>query len=270
MILEITRLEKGTILSKDGNPLEGLTVTGFKQDQDGNLEEDLDERFLMDWKNADEIEIIEQAGVGGTVELKMKQKKGTRFWDCVGVDIIEAGAGKESVSEAPADEDEAGGTVPDDPDDPTVAANRELAEAKAKVEKAAKAVKAKAEKAKAVKAKAVAAQKTKEPATKAETPADAVKEAAEIVNIDFTAAEMRVAALNSSVTLTGHMLKAPERVKGLIKSKDTPDIVTQMTLLNASKIESFLKGEFESELAANTTDLKPEDVDADEPTLPGE
>ncbi len=272
MILEITRLERGEITSKDGNPLPGLTITGFQQNQDGELEDEPYEKFLMEWKNADEIEIVEEAGVGATVELKMKQQKGTRYWDCIGAEIIEPGAGQESVVD-----EEAGENLPDDADDPTVAANRELAEAKAKVAAAAKAKKARAAKAAAAKKKPkeTAVKGTEETADEHTTTEKiAAKELAKqrkaAVDFDLATAETRVVALASSVALTGHMIKAPERVKGLIKSKDTPEIVTQMTLLNASKIEAFLKGDFDKDLASDTSDLKPEEVDADEPVLPGD
>ncbi len=281
MILEITRLEEGEITSKDGNPLPGLTITGFQHNQDGELEDEPYEKFLMEWKNADEIETVKQIGVGGTVELKMKQKKGTRFWDCIGAEIIEVGAGEESVSDNP-DPDAAGGNVPDDEDDPTVAANREESADTAKAAKAVLAAEAAAKKAKAVlaKSKAAAAKKAKAAAKPKEKTADKVKEAELVSNltaspamvaVDLTEMELRTVALTSSMDLTGHMMKAPERVKGLIKAKDTPEIVTQMTLLNASKIESYLKGDFEKELSSNPDDLlEGGEVDADEPTLPGE
>jgi hypothetical protein len=205
------------------------------------------------------------AGVGATVELKMKQKKGTRFWDCTGVDVIEAGAGKESVT---ADEDEAGGKVPDDPDDPTVAANRELAEAKVKAANAAKAAKVKAAEAKAVKAKAVAAQKTAATKTTVEKIADKEEITDSVEYGDF---EIREAALTNSVQLTGRILAAyAGGLKGLLKAKDTPDTLTQMTLLNASNFEAYLRGDFAKELGADNSDLSDVDVDADEPTLPGE
>ena len=95
MIVEITKLERGTIESKQGNTLTGVSVEGIKIDEDGNASETY-EKFLMDWKNPDEIEIIEGAGVGSTVEIR--NEKDGRFWNVVGAEVVEPGDGQDSVT----------------------------------------------------------------------------------------------------------------------------------------------------------------------------
>lgn len=91
MILEITNLERGTTTSKAGKALTGLTITGIKFDRDGN-EEDEYTKFLMDWKNPNEISDLEEYGVGARVQLNNEQDG--NFWNLVGVDLIEEGNGK--------------------------------------------------------------------------------------------------------------------------------------------------------------------------------
>ena len=97
MILEITGLERGTITSKAGKELPGLTINGIKIDRDGNAGEEY-EKFLMDWKNSDEIATLEEAGIGSTVE--MKSVKDGNFWNLDEVVIMEEGTG-EPTSAAP-------------------------------------------------------------------------------------------------------------------------------------------------------------------------
>jgi hypothetical protein len=93
MILELTGLERGTTTSKAGKTLVGITVIGIKIDRDGNAGEEY-EKFLMDWKNPDEIAVLEEAGVGATVE--MKSVKNGNFWDLDEVIILEEGDGTPS------------------------------------------------------------------------------------------------------------------------------------------------------------------------------
>jgi hypothetical protein len=93
MILELTGLERGTMQSKAGKTLTGLTVNGIKFDRDGNEQEEY-EKFLMDWKNADEISALEEAGVGARVELKMV--KDGNFWNLDEVVVLDEGTGTPS------------------------------------------------------------------------------------------------------------------------------------------------------------------------------
>ncbi len=93
MILEITGLERGTITSKAGKELPGLTINGIKIDREGNAGEEY-EKFLMDWKNSDEIATLEEAGIGSTVE--MKSVKDGNFWNLDEVIIMEEGTGEPS------------------------------------------------------------------------------------------------------------------------------------------------------------------------------
>jgi hypothetical protein len=69
-------------------------VEGIKIDEEGNGGEDY-EKFLMDWKNPDEIEVIEGAGVGSTVEIR--NEKDGRFWNVTGAEVVEPGDGEASV-----------------------------------------------------------------------------------------------------------------------------------------------------------------------------
>jgi hypothetical protein len=94
MIVEITKLERGTIESKQGKILTGLAVEGIKIDEEGNAGEAY-EKFLMDWKNPDEIEVIEGAGTGSTVEIK--NEKDGRYWSVIGAEVVEPGDGVASV-----------------------------------------------------------------------------------------------------------------------------------------------------------------------------
>jgi hypothetical protein len=90
MILELTGLERGTSTSKAGKTLTGLTITGIKFDRDGNEEEEYT-KFLMDWKNADEISALEEYGIGAKVELQ--NEKDGNFWNLVDVVLLEEGTG---------------------------------------------------------------------------------------------------------------------------------------------------------------------------------
>ena len=94
MILEITGLERGTITSKAGKALTGLTIRGIKIDRDGNAGEEY-EKFLMDWKNTDEIAVLEEAGIGATVN--MRSVKDGNFWNLDSVEIMEEGTGQSST-----------------------------------------------------------------------------------------------------------------------------------------------------------------------------
>jgi hypothetical protein len=91
MILEITGLERGTIRSKAGKELTGLTINGIKIDREGEAGDEY-EKFLMDWKNSDEIATLEEAGIGSTVE--MKSVKDGNFWNLDEVIIMEPGTGE--------------------------------------------------------------------------------------------------------------------------------------------------------------------------------
>ena len=94
MILEITGLERGTMQSKQDKTLTGLKLTGIKIDRDGNAGEEYD-KFLMDWKNADEIAVLEEAGIGATVN--MRSVKDGNFWNLDSVEIMEEGTGQSST-----------------------------------------------------------------------------------------------------------------------------------------------------------------------------
>jgi hypothetical protein len=94
MILEITGLERGTMESKQGKVLPGLRLDGIKIDREGNAGEQYS-KFLMDWKNADEIAILEQAGIAATVNL-VNEKDGN-FWNLVDVKVIDEGTGQSST-----------------------------------------------------------------------------------------------------------------------------------------------------------------------------
>jgi hypothetical protein len=100
MRLEITNLEKGTKLSRNGKDLSGLNVTGIKIDQDGNPGDQWD-KFLMDWKNPEEIATLENAGVGAKVNItNERDPQNSRFWNVVGVSVMSAGEGASSVTVA--------------------------------------------------------------------------------------------------------------------------------------------------------------------------
>ena len=118
MILEITGLERGTMQSKQDKTLTGLKLNGIKIDRDGNAGEQYD-KFLMDWKNADEIAVLEEAGIGATVN--MRSVKDGNFWNLDSVEIMEEGTGQSST---PATKEPATDT-PDGPADaqPEVPAN---------------------------------------------------------------------------------------------------------------------------------------------------
>jgi hypothetical protein len=215
MIVEITKLERGTIESKQGKTLTGLAVEGIKIDEDGNAGEEY-EKFLMDWKNPDEIEVIEGAGVGSTVEIR--NEKDGRFWNVTGAEVVESGDGKESVTN-PHGKDE---------EEKAPASN-----------------------------------------TKAQRPSEAPVEVVPAIpaNGSFT----RLEALKQAVALTDSMLASDERFKKLVPAgKVTDGIMLQMTLENASKFESFIKGELKPEVKSDATDLDSKPVDADEPELPGD
>jgi hypothetical protein len=78
-------------------------------------------------------------------------------------------------------------------------------------------------------------------------------------------------ALRQAVALTDSLLSSDERFKKLLPAtKTTVDIVIQLTLENASKFEAFLTGKKSGKVESDGSDLKPESVDAEEPTLPGE
>jgi hypothetical protein len=231
MIVEITKLERGTIESKQGKTLTGLAVEGVKIDEEGNAGEEY-EKFLMDWKNPDEIEVIEGAGVGSTVEIR--NEKDGRFWNVTGAEVVEPGDGEASV-----------GTQKE----------------KAPAPK---------EKAPASNTKSQRPSKAAQEATQA---SQAVQEAAptEIVTIAASADAIRVAALKMAVAMTDSVLASDERFKKLLPAgKVTGEIVMQTTLENASRFESFIKGEFKPEVKSDSTDLDSKPVDADEPELPGD
>jgi hypothetical protein len=99
MILEITGLERGTMDSKAGKTLTGLTVTGIKLGRDGEPGEEY-EKFLMDWKNADEIAVLEEAGVAATVG--MYSVKDGNFWNLDKVEIIDGDGAPSKGTDQPA------------------------------------------------------------------------------------------------------------------------------------------------------------------------
>ena len=86
MYLEITELKRGTLRAQSGKNHTGLNVVGLKVEEDGSPGEEW-KKFLMDWANADEIQALEDAGVGARVNVKMK--KNGKFWNVAGVELIE-------------------------------------------------------------------------------------------------------------------------------------------------------------------------------------
>jgi hypothetical protein len=205
--------------SRNGKILTGLNVTGIKIDQDGNPGDQWD-KFVMDWKNPDEIEILKLAGVGATVRLdNERDPNNPKFWNIIGAAIMEAGEGAGSV-----------GTATSKP-----------AETK--------------------------------PAAKTETKATNIAEPANTaVMVRSNPAEnIRAMALREAINLMNSMLSSDERFKKLIAStKATAEIVMQLTLENASKFESFIKGDVKSDVESDDRDLDNDGVDADEPKLPGD
>jgi len=212
MILEITGLERGTMQSKQDKTLTGLKLTGIKIDRDGNAGEEYD-KFLMDWKNADEIAVLEEAGIGATVN--MRSVKDGNFWNLDSVEIMEEGTGQSST---PA---------------------------------------------------------TKEPATQTpDGPATAQPKTAaapsETVILAASDEAMRIEALKAAVSLTDAILSSDERFKKLLAAtKTNVEIVSQMTLENASKFESFIKNGGKA-VKSDDADLDKDGVDAEEPSLPGD
>jgi len=77
MILKITKLTRTTTKAKSGEIYEGLKVEGMKQVKDATPEKW--DKFLYDWKDSEYIQILEQIGVGGSVNIKMTRNG--RFWD---------------------------------------------------------------------------------------------------------------------------------------------------------------------------------------------
>jgi len=211
MILEITGLERGTQKAKSsGKDLTGLNVTGIKFDRDGNEEEEYS-KFLMDWKNADEIGLLEEYGVGARVEL-VNEKDGN-FWNLTGVELIEEGNGKPTTREPAA---------------------------------------------------------KKEPAAKAAANPTTATPSPEVAVAGTSEEAIRRMALTEAVALTDAILSSDERFKKLLPAtKTTVEIVSQMTLENASKFEAFIKGESTS-VESKDTDLDKAGVDAEEPALPGD
>jgi len=217
MILEITGLERGTITSKAGKALTGLTVIGIKIDRDGNAGEEY-EKFLMDWKNTDEIAVLEEAGIGATVN--MRSVKDGNFWNLDSVEIMEEGTGQSSTPST-AKEQPATQT----PDGPATAQPKN--------------------------------------ATAAPAP--------EVVTLAASVEAMRIEALKAAVKLTDAILKSDPRFKSLLPvTKTNVEIVSQMTLENASKFESFIKGGAKADVASDAADLNTDGVDAEEPSMPGD
>ena len=228
MILEITGLERGTITSKAGKALTGLTIMGIKIDREGNAGEEY-EKFLMDWKNTDEIAVLEEAGIGATVN--MKSVKDGNFWNLDSVEIMEEGTGEPSSKTA----------------------SKQAANTKAA---------------------------TQTP----DGPADAQREsktlgermagpAAEVVTLAASDEALRVEALKAALSLTGSILSSDPRFKGLLPAtKTNVEIVSQMTLENASKFEAFITGKaaVNSDVTSDDADLDKDGVDAEEPTMPGD
>jgi hypothetical protein len=232
MIVEITKLERGTIESKQGKTLTGLAVEGIKIDEDGNAGEEY-EKFLMDWKNPDEIEVIEGAGVGSTVEIR--NEKDGRFWNVTGAEVVEPGDGQDSVTtqkeKTPSQKENT-----DYHKHPRPVSNTE-------------------------------SQRPSKAAQEATQASQAVQAASVLPN----GHTIRLEALDQAVKLTDSILSSDERFKKLVPAgKVTGEIVMQTTLENASKFELFIKGDLKPEVKSDASDLTSEPVDAAEPELPGE
>ena len=86
--LNVTKLERGTKMSAKNTEITGLWVFGNEAKGSGS---EPWEKFLMDWNAADEISIIESAGVGANVDIGM-EKEG-RFWNIKSV-VNKGGSGK--------------------------------------------------------------------------------------------------------------------------------------------------------------------------------
>lgn len=81
MLVEITKLERGTKQSAKGKDLTGLFIEGTKYYQgapDGEWK-----KFLMDWKDSEFIAAFESIGVGNRAEIK--NVKDGQYWNIVSV-----------------------------------------------------------------------------------------------------------------------------------------------------------------------------------------
>ena len=94
--LNVTKLERGTKMSAKNTEITGLWVFGNEAKGSGS---EPWEKFLMDWNAADEISIIESAGVGANVDIGM-EKEG-RFWNIKSV-VNKGGSGKPTSGGPPA------------------------------------------------------------------------------------------------------------------------------------------------------------------------
>ncbi len=233
MIVEVTGLETGTMESKAGKTLSGLNLTGIEIDRDGNAGDDY-EKFLMDWKNEDEIETIIEAGVGATLDLNYV--KDGRYYNLEGVEVVSEGDGASSVT-------------------------------KAKVEQKKSEKKRDTNSGKSPAGARTTAAKKTETASQAQAAVGAPV----IVDVQKPDEVIRFDAVSLSVKLTNNMLAAPERFKKLLSvTKITAELLMQMTLENASKIEAYINGKFKADVSSDATDLQEKPVDAKEPKMPGE
>jgi hypothetical protein len=229
MIVEITKLERGTIESKQGKTLTGLAVEGVKIDEEGNAGEEY-EKFLMDWKNPDEIEVIEGAGVGSTVEIR--NEKDGRFWNVTGAEVVEPGDGQDSVTTQK---------------EKTPSQKESKPASNTKSQRPSKAAQEATQASQAV---------------QAATPATSVLPKGSFTRLEALKMALR---LTDSVLASDERFK-----KLLPAGKVTGEIVMQTTLENASQFELFIKGELDPMVNSDTTDLDSKPVDADEPELPGD
>jgi hypothetical protein len=99
MIIKITGLERSERETKSGVQT-GIKVSGTKL-KDG-VDDGPWDRFFADQFDSTIIQGLEQIGVGGTADLKMERKEGTKFWNAVSVRPYLIGGGKAAVQQVPA------------------------------------------------------------------------------------------------------------------------------------------------------------------------
>jgi hypothetical protein len=99
MIIKITGLERSERETKSGVQT-GIKVSGTKL-KDG-VDDGPWDRFFADQFDSTIIQGLEQIGVGGTADLKMERKEGTKFWNAVSVRPYLIGGGKAAVPQAAA------------------------------------------------------------------------------------------------------------------------------------------------------------------------
>jgi hypothetical protein len=88
MIVEITGLEEGIKVSRQGKELEGVQLFGIKI-QDGVPSGEYD-RFVYRWANPNECDALMGAGIGARVSMQFQQEG--RFQNLAKVTVVEKGS----------------------------------------------------------------------------------------------------------------------------------------------------------------------------------